>query len=147
MSVSTCCPIIAFGRKHLSAVWYHQGLLWFSSLIWTVVSSPIPMGSYEQVELTAANCLLQWPNFGGQLLSMQLGEGGVGLSQGQHTNSAAVPCCCSSECVIMLPLHRPEFFSAVMASTAAVASAAFLLYITPRSLIHHSTYPCSGAGS
>ncbi|KAL0053237.1 hypothetical protein WJX82_002974 [Trebouxia sp. C0006] len=26
----------------------------------------------------------QWPNFGGQLLSMQLGEGGMGLSQGQQ---------------------------------------------------------------
>lgn len=26
----------------------------------------------------------QWPNLGGQLLSMQLGEGGVGLSQGQQ---------------------------------------------------------------
>ena len=26
---------------------------------------------------------VQWPNFGGQLLSMQLGEGGVGLSQGE----------------------------------------------------------------
>jgi len=36
------------------------------------------------IVLNVCACLLlQWPNFGGQLLSMQLGEGGMGLSQGQ----------------------------------------------------------------
>ncbi len=37
------------------------------------------------IVLNVCGCLLlQWPNFGGQLLSMQLGEGGMGLSQGQR---------------------------------------------------------------
>ena len=36
---------------------------------------------------------VQWPNFGGQLLSLQLGEGGVGLSQGQHTYPLLASCC------------------------------------------------------
>ena len=34
--------------------------------------------------LTQCHWNLQWPQIGGQLLSLQLGEGGVGLSQGER---------------------------------------------------------------
>ncbi len=44
------------------------------------------------IVLSVCACLLlQWPNFGGQLLSMQLGEGGMGLSQGQRFRPLPLP--------------------------------------------------------